>query len=247
MLTPMNLKSAFLAAALLATPAALHAQQPDAQKILEGARLSAKLVDLPDGLSGNLVGGGRRVPVNLFLKGGDIQFNFSEVNGQWQIFHMRLGDKAAELFDMTGGKQAKFPPSRLGQAIGGTDLTYEDLSMSFLYWPNPVLEGTERVGAHTCFKLRLQKPRGAGGRYETVHVWVHTTQGAFMRVRGYDAGGGLIKEFQVNDIMQVGPGVWTLRRMQVATHDPRSGRRQSLTNVTFDTPRQIGNARRGGR
>jgi hypothetical protein len=243
----MNLKSAFLTTAMLAMPASLHAQQPDAQAILERARLAATLTELPDGLSGNLAGGGRRVPVNLYLKGGDIQFNFSENNGPWQIFHMRMGEKSAELFDMTGGKQTKFPPARLGQPIGGTDLTYEDLSMSFLYWPNPVLEGTERVGTHLCYKLRLQKPRGAGGRYEIVHVWVHTTQGAFMRVRGYDAAGGLIKEFQVNDIMQVGPGVWTLRRMQVSTHDPRNGRRQSLTNVTFDTPRQIGGARRGGR
>lgn len=241
------MKSAFFAAALIFSSVPLHAQQPDAQAIIERARIAATLTELPDGLSGTLTSGGRRVPVNLFLKGENIQFNFSENNGPWQIFHMRLGDNAVQLFDMAGGKQSPFPAARLGQAIGGTDLTYEDLSMSFLYWPNPVLEGTERVGTHNCYKIRLQKPPGAGGRYATVHVWVHMTQGAFMRVRGYDAAGGTIKEFQVNDIMQVGPGVWTLRRMQVSTHDPRNGRRLSLTNVTFDTPRRIGGARRGGR
>jgi hypothetical protein len=242
---PMNFPcAAFSSLILLASPA-LHAQQPSPQAILEGARMGATLTHLPEGLKGNLTSGGRRVPVEVHLKGKEgIQFQFLE-NNRWEIFHMRHREGGADLLEMRNQAFAPFPNAKIIQPIAGTDLTFEDLSMRFLYWSDPVLEGMENVGRDACYKLRLTKPKGSAGRYETVHLWVHAKFGAFMRVRGYNAAGGILKEFQVEDVMQVGPGTWTLRKMQVATHDPASGRRTSLTNVTFDDPTQKP-LRRGG-
>ncbi len=228
-------------AALLASFSQVRAADaPSAQQILEGARMSATLTKLDQGLSGNLRKGGNPVPVTLFLKGKDIQFQFSENKGPWRIFHMRLGDESFNLFEITGGKTVNFPADKIVQPIAGTDLTYEDLAMRFFYWPNPKLEGTEEVGGEPCYKLRVDKPKGAVGRYDVVYVWVHTKFGAFMRIRGHNKTGGLLKEFQVQDVMAVADNVWTLRKMQVATCDPSSGRRVSLTDVTFDSPKKAG-------
>ena len=216
------------------------ADAPNAQQILEGARMSATLTKLDEGLSGNLRKGGSTVPVTLFLKGKDIQFQFSENKGPWRIFHMRLGDASFNLFEIIGGKTVDFPADKIIQPIAGTDLTYEDLAMRFFYWPNPKLEGTEEVNGEHCYKLRIDKPKGAAGRYDVVYVWVHTKYGAFMRIRGHNKTGGLLKEFQVQDVMAVADNVWTLRKMQVATCDPSNGRRVSLTDVTFDSPKKAG-------
>jgi hypothetical protein len=61
-----------------------------------------------------------------------------------------------------------------------------------------------------------------------------------MRIRGHDKSGGLVKEFEVEDIMNIGENVWTLRKMQVATCDPNnSGRRLSITEVTFENPKKV--------
>lgn len=235
----MHIKSTVIAISLLATLVA-SAQQPDAKAILEGARMSATLTKLDDGLNGTLRKGAQKTPVTLYLKGKDIQFQFSENNGPWRIFHMRLGDANFNLFEIVDGKTIAFKPDKLVSPIADTDLTYEDLAMRFFYWPNPKLEGQEEVGGQNCYKLRVDKPRGTAGRYEVVYVWVHAKFGAFMRIRGHDKNGGLLKEFQVEDIMQISKDVWTLRKMQVATHDPASGRRLSLTDVTFDSPKKAG-------
>ena len=112
--------------------------------------------------------------------------------------------------------------------------------MRFLYWPNPKMEGTEKVAGQECYKIRIDKPKGAAGRYEVVYVWVHTKYGAFMRIRGHDKNGGLVKEFQVEDVMQVAKDTWTLRKMQVSSHNPANGRRTSITDVTFESPRKAG-------
>jgi Outer membrane lipoprotein-sorting protein len=235
-LNTMNFKS--LAVALLFTLNA-HAQQPSAQQILEGARISTTLTQLDEGLNGNLRKGGN-IPITLFLKGKDIQFQFSENKGPWRIFHMRIGDENFNLFEIVEGKTIEFPAKKIVEPIAGTDLTYEDLALRFFYWPNPKLEGTEDVGGQPCYKLRIDKPRNSAGRYEVVYVWVHTKFGAFMRIRGHDKNGGLVKEFQVEDVMQIANNVWTLRKMQVATCDPSSNRRISITDVTFEKPKKTG-------
>ncbi len=238
----MNLKS-FLPAAAFAFSwiSGLSAQplQPSAQQILEGARLAATLTKLDEGLTGNLQKKGGNIPITLFLKGKDIQFQFTENKGPWRVFHMRMADDSFNLFEIINGKTIEFPAEKIVQPIAGTDLTYEDLALRFFYWPNPTLVGTEDVSGQPCYKLRIDKPKGSSGRYEVVYVWVHTKFGAFMRIRGHDKNGGLVKEFQVEDVMKVTDNVWTLRKMQVATCDPTNGgKRTTITDVTFDTPKK---------
>lgn len=218
-----------------------QAQPPSASQILEGARLSATLTKLDEGLTGNLQKKGGNVPITLFLKGKDIQFQFSQNKAPWRVFHMRMADETFNLFEMIDGKTTEFPAAKIVQPIADTDLTYEDLALRFFYWPNPKLEGTEDVSGQPCYKLRIDKPKGSSGRYDVVYVWVHTKFGAFMRIRGHDKQGGLVKEFQVEDVMKVAENVWTLRKMQVATCDPANGgKRISITDVTFDTPKKAG-------
>lgn len=239
----MNFKSMLPAAAFaisLVSSATAQAQQPTAQQIIEGARMSATLTKLDEGLSGNLKKSGSNIPITLFLKGKDIQFQFSENKGPWRIFHMRIGEQNFNLFEIINGKTTEFSATKIVEPIAGTDLTYEDLAMRFFYWPNPKLEAEEDVGGQPCYKIRIDKPKGSSGRYEVVYVWVHRKFGAFMRIRGHDKNGGLVKEFQVEDVMKVADNVWTLRKMQVATHDPSSGRRISITDMTMDTPKKAG-------
>jgi hypothetical protein len=219
-------------------PVAAPAVPPNATAILAGARMAATLTNLVDGLSGNLKKDGRTVPVTLFLKGKNIQFQYAEVKDKWLGYHMQLNNDAFDLFEIDNGKLVRFPDAKLVQPIAGTDLTYEDLAMRFFYWPNPKLEAVENINGEACYKIRVDKPKGTAGRYAAVYIWVHQKFGAFMRVAGYDAGGGLAKEFVVQEVMPVANNLWSLKKMQVATHDPATGRRLSITNLVFDSPRK---------
>jgi hypothetical protein len=237
----MNFKPIALAACFAAAiSTTVRAQQPSASQILEGARIAATLTHLDEGLTGNLRSGRKNIPIVLFLKEKNIQFQFKEPGQDWKIFHMRIGDENFNLFQIADGKTMEFPREKIVQPIAGTDLTYEDLALRFFYWPGPELEGEESIGGQPCYKIRVNKPKGSAGRYEVVYVWVHKKFGAFMQIRGYDNNSGLLKEFKVEDVMKVADNVWTLRKMQVATCDPKNDRRVSITDVTFDTPKKAG-------
>jgi len=84
----------------------------------------------------------------------------------------------------------------------------------------------------------VDKPKAVAGRYAAVYVWVSKKHGAFIRVQGYEAGGGLVKEFQVIDVMPITDKIWGLKKMQVSTYDPAKNRRISITNLVFDSPRK---------
>ncbi|MFD0892121.1 outer membrane lipoprotein-sorting protein [Luteolibacter ambystomatis] len=212
------------------------AQDPDPARIMEGTRIATTLQQ--SDLHGNLSKNGVKTPVHLFLRGKDIQFAY-DTGGTTQRFHLRLGDGKYDLFDVgADGKTTVFPAAKLTSPIAGTDLTYEDLSFQFFYWPNPKLEDIESVGGQDCYKIRLNKPAGSGGRYAVVYVWVHTKQGAFMRVRGFDKSGAMLKEFQVDEIMNVGNGVYTLKKMTVSSM--AGDRRTGVTTLLFDKPQDAG-------
>jgi len=220
---------------LILTISPVLAQDPDATRVIESARVAATLQQTD--LSGSLSKDGKKTPVQLFLRGKDIQFAL-ELGGPTQRFHLRLGDGEYNLFDVSpDGKTTKFPDAKLVQPIAGTDVTYEDLSFQFFYWPSPSYEGTENVGGQPCYKIRLNKPKGSGGQYEVVYVWVHTKYGAFMKVGGFNKKGELIKQFEVEDIMSIGNGVYTLKKMKVATYN--GGRVSGITSLLFEKDKPV--------
>jgi hypothetical protein len=207
------------------------AQQPDAQAILQRARLATSLQHAD--LIGAIRKDNRRVPVKLFLKGENIQF---QIDGAG-IFHLRLQEDRAQLFDVEpNGKTTLFPAAKLSERIAASDLTYEDLSMRFFYWPNALFERIEKVGGQDCFRLLVVNP-GKEGSYASVNVWVHTKAGAFMKVTGYDRAGRPVKTFEVKDLQAAGGGEYTLKSMSVETIDPASLRVLGRSYLDFDNPK----------
>ena len=133
---------------------------------------------------------------------------------------------------------ARFPEAKLSMAIEGTDLSYEDLAMRFLYWPKGIVDGVQEIKGQECWVVRLANPTQAG-RYVQVRVWVHKKSQALMQVVGYNAGGRPLKRFAVTDVMKVG-NTYTLRRMRVDTIDPQQNRVVGMTYLEFDKPKATG-------
>lgn len=225
------MRSLTAAALLLASLAPLHAQQPDAEAMIRGIRLSATLQQMD--LDGNIRKDGRKdTPIQLFVRDNNMQFRL----GNGERFHIRMGDEKAELFSLDDkGATQRFPVSRLVEPIGGTDVTYEDLTLRFLYWNGAKLEGEEKIDGEDCYKVRLTNP-GKEGAFGSVYVWVHKKYGAFWRIKAYGRDSKPIKQFQVSEVMQVPGGKgYTIERMQISTLN-ENDRVASITNLQFKKP-----------
>ncbi|TAE77766.1 MAG: outer membrane lipoprotein-sorting protein [Verrucomicrobia bacterium] len=213
----------------------LHAAQPDAAAMIRGIRLSATLQQCD--LSGVIRKDGQPpMPLQFFVREQNMQFRL----GSGERFHVRLGDEKCELLSLDdAGKTAVFPDSRLRKSVGGSDLTYEDLTLRFLYWPGARLEGEEKIDGEDCYRIRLDNP-GREGAFGVVYVWVHKKYGAFWRIKAHDRKGMPIKQFQVSKVMQLPGGKgYTIQTMRISRLDDQ-GRVESITYLEFDKPKIAG-------
>ena len=188
------------------------------EQILELVRLSQALQN--DDLSARLRKGKTFTPLGISMREGSIYFKFRDPD---EIIQLQLTEKDSILNKQTREGNGAIPAGDYGKPIRGTDVTYEDLSMRFLYWPKPVVLKEERVGLKKSWKLRVVNPNRSSP-YQSVAIWVHQASGALIKMEGYGwkPSENPIKKFLVTKVQKV-DGVWILKQMQVETIDPANG------------------------
>jgi len=233
----MNFPSLVLIVVLFNAVLMLPVAGQSADELLKTARFVATQQQVD--LVGTIRKDRRKITVGLFLRGEDIQLSYTQPGTKKEVrFHMRLEPAQYDLFEVApGGEAVRFPDAKLGKAIEGTDLSYEDLAMRFLYWPNGIVEGVDKIGLQECWQLRMANPTGKG-RYAQVRVWVHKKSNALMQVVGYNAKGQPLKRFVVTNIMKVGD-TWTLERMRVDSVDPVANKVTGNTYLEFENPKPV--------
>ncbi len=213
---------ALLLLTLAGSSALARADVPSAQEILGQVRLQQ--VQQQVDLQGQLRTEGTVIPFRLTQTGPVIRYTFSNPP---EVIQLRLGDDGARLDLVKEFSTKKFANSRLDEKIGGSAVTYGDLALKFLYWPNSQVIGADTLRTRNCWKLRLTAP-SPDASYANVFLWVDKESGALMRMEGYDAKGRLLKRFEVVSAQKI-EGRWFLKQMRIETMQPDTGRVQTRT------------------
>ena len=109
---------------------------------------------------GSIRKGSMKVPFSLSARGNTIAFQYKQGDA-WKRFDVRIGDRKADLMLVSGGKAVVMSPSSYAQPIAGTDVTYEDLSLRFLYWKGGVIlpdSADSRVKGRDCYIVQAANP-----------------------------------------------------------------------------------------
>lgn len=194
---------------------------PSAKEILDSVRMleGQQQVDLQGYLRQNEI----VVPFRLSQNGPIIRYAFSNPE---EVLQLRLGENGSRLDVVTNTGAEKFA-GKLAQKIRGTGVTYEDLALKFLYWPNPRVLGDETVRTRSCWKLQLHA-QSRDSQYSNVLLWIDKASGALMRMEGYDWNGQLAKRFEVVSAQKIG-NRWFLKQMRVEELQPGTDKVQSRT------------------
>jgi len=131
---------------------------------------------------------------------------------------LQLGENESRLDEISREGVEKVRPAQLDRKIRGTDITYEDLALKFLYWPDPQLLGTETITTGNCWKVEL-RPGSNQSQYGRVVVWIHQNSGALVRLEGYNPQGQLTKRFNVVSAQKI-QDRWYLKQMRIETLQP---------------------------
>ena len=203
------------------------AAPPSANEILESVRVRQARQQME--LQGQLREGATIVPFRLTQTGPVIRYSFSNPD---EALQLRLGDNDSRLEEVTREGVEKITPAQFDHKVRGTGITYEDLALKFLYWPNARVTGEYSISLRNCWKLELKAPNRQS-QYSNVWVWVDKEGGALMKLEGYDWSGKLAKRFTVVSGQKI-EGRWFLKQMRIEEFDPGTGKSRSRTYLEIN-------------
>jgi len=147
--------------------------------------------------------------------------------GQGPCFQYRAGNPpaAADLPDL-------YAP------IGGSDVCWHDLALSFLWWEGGTVVRTDTVRGRRCYVLKVPAPAcpdAPGSRYSHVLLWVDFKVHMLLQAEAYDRAGRLQRRLWVKSLKKVGDR-WMIKDMEIEG-SPRVHRtRLRVREVTAKPP-----------
>jgi len=206
----------FVVAVLSAAP------PPSAKEILDSVRMleARQQIDL----EGQLREDEKVIPFHLTQTGPLIRYSFADPE---EVLQLRVGENGSRLDLVTAAGSEKFPAEKLNEKIRGTGISYEELALKFLYWPNARVLGDETVRTRSCWKLQSVAP-SRDSQYWNVVIWVDKASGALMRMEGYDWNGKLAKRFEVISAQKIDDR-WFLKQMRVEELQPGTNKVRART------------------
>ena len=206
-------------------PAATAPEGLNAEQIVEMVHLSRALRN--DVLQGELSKGGKTVPFTVKMQESLIHFSFENPK---QNINLDITEKGYRLKEVTAGSNKEVPAAMYATGIRGTDLTYDDISFRYLYWPKKVKVGEESIKTRKCYVVDLYNPQRLGNYY-LVRIFVDKESGGLMRMQAYDWNGKIIKTCTVSSGMKIN-GATVLKTMEVISYVP--GTKKVAGETTFE-------------
>lgn len=190
---------------------------PDAQELLAKVRLQQAQQQID--LRGQLRQDTMIVPFHLVQEGSIVRYIFTDPN---ETLQLRLGANSSRLDDITRSGSTRISGGRLDDPVRGTAITYEDLALKFLYWPNARVIGADNIRTRNCWRIQLQASAN-DSQYGSILLWVDKDSGTLMRMETFDRSGKLAKRFEVVSAQKI-EGRWFLKQMRVEAIDPQTKR-----------------------
>ena len=200
---------------------------PSARDILESVRM--RQVQQQVDLRGQLRQNATTVPLQLVQTGSVVRYIFSNPA---ETLQLQLDENDSRLDEITSEGAEKVRPAQFDRKVRDTNVTYEDLALKFLYWPNAQLLGVETITTGNCWKVEL-RPGPNQSQYARVIVWIHQQSGALVRLEGYNSKGELIKRFNVVSAQKI-QNRWYLKQMRIEAFEPGTNHVTSRTYLEIN-------------
>ncbi len=219
----------WLAVGLLA-PGAAMAQQLTGDELMERVRLSLPTVPLH--ISGELQSRDRRgnivrvTPVEMRLAWGDfvphaeytVFDRFGAVRERLRIEWPAPGTMRHTWW--TGSPLEEQELTDLSQLVDGLEVSWSDLSLTFLWWKGARRVGSERVRGRVCEIVELPVPADAGLAFERVRLWIDPEVNLLMRADTLDRRGRMIRRIEVRSLRKIDE-IWMIQNLDILSRDSR--------------------------
>ena len=226
------LRRLLFAAALFAATLAPAQDAPDAKAILKTVRVAQSAQNRT--VTGKLRTGGKAIPFTLKMDGDTVRWDFTDPP---QTLLLRLGANDSRLEEIGKSGSTKITGAKFDDKVRDSDVSYEDLSMRFLYWPTAEVEGEQIMVLTKCWIVRVEPPAKNDSQYGKVKLWISKADGALMQAEAFDHSGRFARRFKVLSGQKTGDGLWMLKQMRIEAASASGRADMTPTYLEIDKPK----------
>ena len=190
--------------------------KPSAEELLHEARL--RPTTHPITLAAEIRGAEEPLPLTFKIEKGQIEYQLHDPE---ETISLKLGANTSSLSETKKGASNLVTQEKRYQEIRNTGVTYDDLSLGFLYWPHPRFTGSQQLRGTKASIVELTPPAEDQDHYGSARIWIDQNSGAPLRMEGFDKNGNLLKRFEVISAQKI-DDLWTLKEMRIETFDPQT-------------------------
>lgn len=119
-----------------------------------------------------------------------------------QLTVIRQSDGRATLSYAAGDPLVAAPTPDVLAPIQKTDLTWTDLTLSFLWWTGGTVRGMETIRGFDCYVVDMPAPKGKPEPYTRARLWIDRKSLVLLQAEGW-TGNRLIRRLWVKSIKKI--------------------------------------------
>jgi hypothetical protein len=132
---------------------------------------------------------------------------------------------------------AETPP--LFDTVQQSDISWMDLALSFLWWPDGELVGRDEVKGRRCFVVRVPAPASVRGgvagasasSYDAVRLWIDEEMRMLLQAEGLDTDGSAVRRLWVRSFKKIDDR-WMIKDMEVESYPVASRTKLHVSDVS---------------
>ena len=131
------------------------------------------------------------------------------------VIATRKPDGPLELARFVGKDKVLAEAPALNSTVLGTDITWLDITLDFVWWTHPVLSGSGKVKGRLCDILEVE-PASPMPKCAKARLWVDREQKMVMQAAQVDENGREVRKMWVRAVQKINKR-WVLKDIEVET------------------------------
>jgi len=108
-------------------------------------------------------------------------------------------------------------PPDVYSVIPGTDVTWVDLSLGFLWWPGGETTGVDKLKGRYCYVVDMLPPVDHWDGAGYVRLWIDPKVDVLLQAAAYNQAGEMIRRLQVKSLQKI-DDLWVVKDLEVRSY-----------------------------
>jgi len=131
-----------------------------------------------------------------------------------------------------GPEREPAPPPAPNDSVQGTDVTWLDIMMDFVWWKNPTLDGHEKIKGQNATIVRVEPSEPIPG-CAAVRLWIDNEQQVILQATQIDENNKVTRRMWVRSVQKI-DNEWLVKDIEVET--PGKNLR---TKITVESAKRV--------